>query len=89
METALANLSQLVDMQKKRSISHGPRFPLQQPVPPGGVTKMAMPPVGTVVSLLKHVKSKFESPTSRMEMEKTLPWMENKAREYANLRLCH
>ncbi|UKZ84474.1 uncharacterized protein TrAFT101_000384 [Trichoderma asperellum] len=57
METALANLSQLVDMQKKRSISHGPRFPLQQPVPPGGVTKMAMPPVGTVVSLLKHVKT--------------------------------
>ncbi|KAL6900133.1 hypothetical protein GGI43DRAFT_58953 [Trichoderma evansii] len=57
METALANLSQLVDMQKKRSISHGPRFPLQQPVPPGGVSKLAMPPVGTVVSLLKYVKT--------------------------------
>jgi len=43
---------------------------------------MAMPPVGTVVSLLKHVKSKFECPTSKMEMEmdKILQWMENKAR---------
>ncbi|KAL3956920.1 hypothetical protein ACCO45_009766 [Purpureocillium lilacinum] len=34
MEAALANLSQLVEMQKRRSISHGPRFPLQKPVPP-------------------------------------------------------
>ncbi|UKZ47839.1 hypothetical protein TrVGV298_002071 [Trichoderma virens] len=57
METALANLSQLVEMQKHRSISHGPRFPLQQPVPPGGVSKLPMPPLATVVSLLKHVKA--------------------------------
>lgn len=58
METALTNLRQLVEMQKKRSISHGPRFPLQQPVPPGGVSKLAMPPQGTVAALLRHVKSK-------------------------------
>ncbi|KAL7928974.1 hypothetical protein V8C35DRAFT_331966 [Trichoderma chlorosporum] len=57
METALANLSQLVEMQKHRSISHGPRFPLQQPVPPGGVSKLPMPPQATVASLLKHVKA--------------------------------
>ncbi|KAJ4865363.1 hypothetical protein N5P37_003063 [Trichoderma harzianum] len=57
METALANLSQLVEMQKHRSISHGPRFPLQKPVPPGGVSKLPMPPLATVVSLLKHVKA--------------------------------
>ncbi|KAL7892790.1 hypothetical protein HDV63DRAFT_398114 [Trichoderma sp. SZMC 28014] len=57
METALTNLRQLVEMQKKRSISHGPRFPLQQPVPPGGVSKLAMPPQGTVAALLRHVKT--------------------------------
>ncbi|PTB70258.1 N-terminal binuclear Zn cluster-containing protein [Trichoderma citrinoviride] len=57
METALANLSQLVELQKHRSISHGPRFPLQQPVPPGGVSKLPMPPMATVVALLKHVKA--------------------------------
>lgn len=67
METALANLSQLVDMQKKRSISHGPRFPFQQPVPPGGVSKLTMPPVATVVSLLKHVKSKLILLKSKMK----------------------
>jgi hypothetical protein len=63
METALANLSQLVEMQK-RSISHGPRFPLQQPVPPGGVSKLAMPPQATVAALLKHVKGKLNLSTS-------------------------
>ncbi|EHK42702.1 hypothetical protein TRIATDRAFT_35132 [Trichoderma atroviride IMI 206040] len=57
MESALANLRQLVEMQKKRSISHGPRFPLQQPVPPGGVSKLAMPPQATVAALLRHVKT--------------------------------
>lgn len=57
MESALTNLRQLVEMQKKRSISHGPRFPLQQPVPPGGVSKLAMPPQATVAALLRHVKT--------------------------------
>lgn len=65
METALANLSQLVEMQKHRSISHGPRFPLQQPVPPGGVSKLPMPPLATVVSLLKHVKCEAAKPGSQ------------------------
>lgn len=56
MGAALANLSQLVEMQKHRSISHGPRFPLQMPVPPGGICKLPMPPMAAVVSLLKHAK---------------------------------
>ena len=56
MEAALANLSQLVEIQKKRSISHGPRFPLQKPVPAGGLQKLQMPPLGTVMSLLEVVK---------------------------------
>lgn len=58
MEAALANLSQIIEMQKHRSISHGPRFPMQRPVPPEGVTKLPMPPIATVVGLLKHVKGK-------------------------------
>ncbi|KYK58789.1 fungal specific transcription factor domain protein [Drechmeria coniospora] len=57
MEAALLNLSQLVEMQKRRSISHGPRFPLQKPVPPGGICKLPMPPMAAVVNLLKHAKS--------------------------------
>ncbi|GJN81732.1 hypothetical protein PLIIFM63780_005267 [Purpureocillium lilacinum] len=57
MEAALANLSQLVEMQKRRSISHGPRFPLQKPVPPGGISKLPMPPMAAVVNLLKHAKA--------------------------------
>jgi hypothetical protein len=57
METALANLSQIVEIQKQRSISHGPRFPLQKPVPPGGLSKLPMPPLNAVVSALKHVKA--------------------------------
>lgn len=56
MAAGLNNLSQLVEMQKRRSISHGPRFPLQKPVPPGGISKLPMPPMQAVVSLLKHAK---------------------------------
>ncbi|KJZ74289.1 hypothetical protein HIM_06295 [Hirsutella minnesotensis 3608] len=58
MEAAFANLRQLVDMQKRRSISHGPRFPFQKPVPAGGITKLPMPPMDAVVTLLKHAKCK-------------------------------
>jgi len=61
MEAALANLSQLVEMQKRRSISHGPRFPLQKPVPPGGISKLPMPPMAAVVNLLKHAKGRGAS----------------------------
>ncbi|KAG6072724.1 hypothetical protein E4U16_005160 [Claviceps sp. LM84 group G4] len=57
MAAGLTNLSHLVEMQKRRSISHGPRFPLQRPVPQGGISKMPMPPMQAVVSLLKHAKS--------------------------------
>ncbi|KAG5938245.1 hypothetical protein E4U53_008046 [Claviceps sorghi] len=59
MAAGLTNLSQLVEMQKRRSISHGPRFPLQKPVPPGGISKLPMPPMQAVVSLLKHAKLYF------------------------------
>lgn len=59
MEAAFANLRQLVEMQKLRSISHGPRFPLQKPVPAGGVCKLPMPPMSAVVALLKHAKGKL------------------------------
>ena len=54
MQAALANLSQLVQMQKVRSISHGPKFPLCQPVPPGGLYKLQMPPLDTITALLKQ-----------------------------------
>lgn len=56
MEAALANLGQLVNMQKKSSGGYKPKFPLQQTVPPGGVTKLPLPPMSTVVDLLKKNK---------------------------------
>ncbi|GAB0138926.1 hypothetical protein EsDP_00007146 [Epichloe bromicola] len=52
MAAALINLSQLVEMQRRRLISHGPRFPLQRPVPPGGISKLPMPPMQAVVNVL-------------------------------------
>jgi len=61
IEAALSNLRSLVEVQKQRSISHGPRFPLQKPLPPGGLAKMPMPPMEAVVPILKA--NKTGSPT--------------------------
>ncbi|KAF4448836.1 fungal specific transcription factor domain-containing [Fusarium albosuccineum] len=57
VEAAIGNLRQLVELQERRSISHGPRFPLQKPLPPGGLSKLPMPPIEAVVPLLKAVNS--------------------------------
>ncbi|KAG9254053.1 uncharacterized protein F5Z01DRAFT_622611 [Emericellopsis atlantica] len=56
VNAALNNLRQLVEVQKGKSISHGPRFPHQKPLPPGGVVKLPLPPLDVVVSLLKSSK---------------------------------
>ncbi|KAF9775697.1 hypothetical protein IL306_006200, partial [Fusarium sp. DS 682] len=56
MWEALANLRQIAELQNRQSISHGPRFPLQQPIPKGGLGQLAMPPMDMVVSLLKRVR---------------------------------
>lgn len=56
MKDALNNLKRLVEMQNRQSISHGPRFPCQQPVPPGGLGQLKMPPMDIVVSLLRHIR---------------------------------
>lgn len=61
MEAALANLGQLVEMQQSRP-EHRPRFPLQRAVPPGGVSKLPLPPMALVVELLKKNKSMDHSP---------------------------
>ncbi|KAM0331735.1 hypothetical protein ACHAPQ_006034 [Fusarium lateritium] len=57
MWEALANLRQIAELQSRQSISHGPRFPLQQPLPKGGLGQLRMPPMDIVVSLLKRVKA--------------------------------
>ncbi|RMJ15877.1 hypothetical protein CDV36_004479 [Fusarium kuroshium] len=57
VEAAVTNLRQLVQLQERRSISHGPRFPLQLPLPPGGLSKLPMPPIEAVVPLLKALNS--------------------------------
>ena len=48
--------SQLAELQSRQSISHGPRFPLQQPIPKGGLGQLPMPPMDIVVNLLKRVR---------------------------------
>lgn len=58
MDAALQNLGQLVEMQKRGSNAHRPRFTLQRNIPPGGVTKLPLPPMATVVELLKQNKCK-------------------------------
>lgn len=58
MEAALANLGQLVGMQKSRS-ENRQRFPLQRAVPSGGVSKLPLPPMALVVELLKKNKCEW------------------------------
>ncbi|KAF5678495.1 C6 transcription factor [Fusarium heterosporum] len=57
MWEALTDLRQIAELQSRQSISHGPRFPLQQPLPKGGLGQLRLPPMDVVVSLLKRVKA--------------------------------
>lgn len=66
MSEALNTLRQLVQLGNQRSISHGPRFPLQRPVPPGGVTKLSLPSQVIVTSLLKENKGESSHPRIKM-----------------------
>ena len=65
IEAALSNLRQLVEVQRQRSISHGPRFPLLKPVPPGGLVTLPLPPMDLVVALLKKHKSSTTRPKTQ------------------------
>lgn len=65
MNEALSTLKQLVQLGNQRSISHGPRFPLQRPVPQGGVTKLSLPPQHIVTALLKENKRESLEPQSQ------------------------
>ena len=56
MSEALANLRQIMEVQRQSPITYGPRFPLQQSLPPGGLGQLEMPPVDAVVSLLRNMK---------------------------------
>lgn len=60
IEAALTNLGQLVQMQRERSISHGPRFPDALKMPAGGPSKLPMPPSAVVTSLLKNYKGSWK-----------------------------
>ncbi|GKT69762.1 fungal specific transcription factor domain-containing protein [Colletotrichum tofieldiae] len=55
MHAALSSLRQIVSMQSKTSTREF-RFRTQQPLPPGGLTDLPMPPMNAVVALLKHMK---------------------------------
>lgn len=65
MRSALSSLQQIVGLkqQKKKSGRLGSRrdvrFPNQRPIPPGGLKELPMPPVQTVISLLREIKRKF------------------------------
>ncbi|KJZ75275.1 hypothetical protein HIM_05201 [Hirsutella minnesotensis 3608] len=59
MEAALLKLRGLVESHQQKSISHGPRFPLQTAVPPGGICKLPMPPISAVTTVLKTQMTLF------------------------------
>ncbi|KAF6810791.1 fungal specific transcription factor domain protein [Colletotrichum sojae] len=57
MHAALSSLRQIVSMQNKVSSLREMRFRTQQPLPPGGLADLPMPPMNAVVALLKHMKA--------------------------------
>ncbi|RFN43655.1 hypothetical protein FIE12Z_12121 [Fusarium flagelliforme] len=57
MSEALANLRQIMEVQRQSPITYGPRFPLQRSLPPGGLRQLEMPPIDVVVALLRGMKS--------------------------------
>ncbi|KAF3354526.1 hypothetical protein VdG1_07455 [Verticillium dahliae VDG1] len=57
MQSALLTLRQMVSMQNESSSIRELKFPNQQPLPPGGLPELPMPPMAAVVSLLKHQKA--------------------------------
>lgn len=59
MQANLTKLRQLVEAQKRQSISYGPSFPFQRPVPAGGLCNLPMPPMESVIPLLKEAKSLY------------------------------
>lgn len=56
IEATILNLRQLVDRQSLSLANAEPPLLLQQPLPPGGVTDLPLPPLTTVMSLLEQVK---------------------------------
>ncbi|KAJ0166254.1 putative transcriptional regulatory protein PB24D3.01 [Colletotrichum tanaceti] len=56
MHAALSSLRQIVSMQSRTSSTREFRFRTQQPLPPGGLADLPMPPMNAVVALLKHMK---------------------------------
>lgn len=62
MQAALTSLRQIISLQNQASSTRELRFPLQQPLPPGGLTEMPMPPMNAVVSMLKHQKGFVPAP---------------------------
>jgi len=56
MSEALANLRQIMEVQRQSPITYGPRFPLQRSLPPGGLRQLEMPPIDVVVPLLRGMK---------------------------------
>ncbi|KAG7083834.1 fungal specific transcription factor domain-containing protein [Colletotrichum scovillei] len=56
MQAALSSLRQIVAMQSKASSNRDFRFRTHQPLPPGGLPELPMPPMNAVVALLKHMK---------------------------------
>jgi hypothetical protein len=56
MQIALSNLRQIVELQNSQSNHNGLDFPLAQQIPEGGLAKMPMPPLKTVVRLWSHLQ---------------------------------
>lgn len=58
MEDALKSLRSLVEKQNTLSVNHDLRFPAQKEAPPVDFSSVKMPPINSVVSLLRLCKGK-------------------------------
>lgn len=70
MQAALSSLQQIVDMQQRGKKSrmmgatsrHEVEFTNQKPIPPGGLKELPMPPVQTVIAMLRDIKGRVVLP---------------------------
>jgi hypothetical protein len=83
MQSALSSLRQMVAMQNNFASTRDFKLKQQQPMPPGGLQDLPMPPMKTVVSLLKMQKS---APFHPQPLESN--YLTNTSRPSRHLRRC-
>ncbi|OAG42549.1 hypothetical protein AYO21_03134 [Fonsecaea monophora] len=58
IESALESLRRMVQMQRRKDVSHESSFTHQKPIPRGGLSQLPLPPTDVVLRLLREIKAK-------------------------------